>query len=376
MRLPAPDLRKFMSKIPLEKENLRILITRTDRIGDLVLSTAVFPELRRHFPKAHLAALIFAEHRAILDGNPYLDEVILYDKKKAQRGLIGNWKFARMLAVKKFDVVIHLHATNRMHAAAWIAKIPVRIGWDRRLPQALTHVFRDTKKEGKKHEAAYNFQLLEPLGIQAPVNPELYFPVPAAAEEKAGKILKESNLSTDRPLVLLSPGASCVSKRWPAERFARLADALAFHFHGNPAAPQFAVIGSEADRPLAAKILSSVQAPVLDLCGRLGLSELGALMKKSALLISNDSGPVHIAAALGTPVISIFGRRQPGLSPERWRPLGPDSRFIWKDTGCEPCLAHECRINFLCLDIVSAGDVLNLAVPLLSGRAPKSAKHA
>lgn len=344
-----------MAEILFQKENPRILITRADRIGDLVLSTPVFPAIRKKFPKSYIAALTFRENAALLEGNPYLDEVILYDKKRSEKSWLGNFLFSQKLKHKKFDVVIHLHATNRMHAVAWLAGIPVRIGWDRRAPWTLTHVFKDVKSEGEKHEAEYNFDLLKPLGISLPVTFETYFPVKEAAEEKTRAILISLNLKNDKPLVILSPGASCPSKRWPAERFGLLADLIAAKY-----SVEFAAVGTRADQPLINRIRQTAQTPILDLSGRLDLSMLGALFKKSALVISNDSGPVHIASAVGSPVISIFGRRQPGLSPSRWRPLGDTSRYIWKDTGCNPCLAHECQIGFLCLDIISPEDVLTI----------------
>ncbi len=334
-------------------ENPRILITRSDRIGDLVLSTPVFSALRRQFPGAHLAALTFTENRQILEGNPSLNEVILYDKKGAQKHFFGSWKLAREIAKMKFDVVIHLHATNRMHLLTWMAGIPVRIGWDRRAAWALTHSFPDIKKEGKKHEAEYNFDLLEPLGVKCPEKMELYFPVPAKAKHVAGNRLTAHGVFSGIPLVVLSPGASCPSKRWPAERFAEVADAINA---SRPAA--FAAVGSSADKPLIEKIQKHAKVKVRDFSGEFDLSALAAFFQLSSLVISNDSGPVHIAAAVGTPVVSIFGRRQPGLSPTRWRPLGPQSSFVWKDVGCDPCLAHECQIHFLCLDAVSVEDVL------------------
>lgn len=359
-----------MTEISFKTSAPRILITRADRIGDLVLSTAVFPELRKKFPASYLAVLTFRENEALLDSNPFLDKVILYDKKGKEKSWLGNFIFSQKLKHEKFDAVVHLHATNRMHVVTWLAGIPVRIGWDRRAPWALTHVFKDTKSEGAKHEAEYNFDLLKPLGISAPVKLETYFPVKDSAVEKTRALLTSLNLKGDKPLVIFSPGASCPSKRWPAERFGAAADLIAAKYN-----VEFAAVGTRADQPLIQKIRRSAKSSVLDLSGRLDLSMLGALFKNAALVISNDSGPAHIASAVGTPVISIFARRQPGLSPARWRPLGENSRYIWKDTGCVPCLAHECQIGFLCLDIISPEDVfavisnadfkLKSAVPVL-----------
>ncbi len=331
----------------------RILVTRTDRIGDLVLSTPVFAELRKKFPKAHIAGLTFRENRAILEGNPFLDEVILYDKKGDEKAWLGNLEFARRLAEKKFDVVVHLHATNRMHLTAWLARIPVRIGWQRKCAWTLTHAYPDRKREGRRHEAEYNFDLLVRLGVRCPEKMRLYFPVSEKSTREAGRLLESFNVPKNLPRILLAPGASCPSKRWAPERFGETALLLSKIYKAC-----FIVVGGKGDKPLAERLVRELPVPIYDLTGEMDLSVLGALLKSSALLISNDSGPVHIAAAVGTPVISVFGRRQAGLSPARWRPLGEASRFLWKDVGCDPCLAHNCRINFLCLDVISPEDVV------------------
>lgn len=334
-------------------ENPRILITRTDRIGDLVLSTPVFSEIRKKFSKAYLVCLTFPENREIIQGNPFLDEVILYDKKGAEAGGAGNLRFARQLSKKRFDVAIHLHSTRRMHGVSWLAGIPARIGWDRKAAWALTHSFPEKKREGKKHEAEYNFDLLEPLGISLPEKLQTVFPVPDRAVVSLEEWLRRSKIREDKPWIVLAPGASCPSKRWPAERFGLLADCLVSRYGA-----EILAIGSFQDRPLVQRLQSRATAPVHDLSGRLSLAMTGALLQRARLLISNDSGPVHIANAVGTPVVSIFGRNQPGLSPARWRPLGENSRVVWKNTGCDPCLAHNCEIHFLCLDVISPEDVM------------------
>lgn len=342
-------------------EKPRILITRADRMGDLIISTSVFPELRKKFPKAWLAALTFLENREILEGNPFLDEVILYDKKGSEKGILGNYRFAKEISQKKFDLVIHLHATNRMHQLTWLAGIPIRIGWDRRAAWALTCVFADVKKEGRKHEGQYNFDLLESIGVACPRKLETHFPVSVRAQASLDMLLKQLNIPQDRPWIALSPAASCPSKQWPAERFGYTAEAL-FKKHN----ALFFGIGAAQDQPLMEIIRANTKAPFYDLSGRLSLGMLGAFLKKTSLLISNDSGPAHAASAVGTPVVSIFGRSQPGLSSARWKPLGEKTSILWKNVGCEPCLAHDCEIHFLCLDAVSAEEAVQAAEGWLS----------
>ncbi|HTL48238.1 MAG TPA: lipopolysaccharide heptosyltransferase II [Verrucomicrobiae bacterium] len=331
----------------------RILVTRADRIGDLVVSTPVFAALREKFPDAWIAALVFAENRELVEGHPALDEVILYDKKGSEKGWLGNFAFSRRLAAKHFDAVIHLHSTNRMHWAGYLAGIPVRIGWDRKCSWALTHPRKDVKSEGKKHEALYNFELLEDFGIWPPQELETHFTLSPKARRSVEELFFQLGIPADKPLLVLHPTASCPSKMWPASRFAELADLAARKYGAT-----IVLVGSDKDRQVSAEIAAACSASVCDLGGRLSLSMLGVLLRESAALVSNDTGPVHIASAVGTPVVSIFGRNQPGLSPARWKPLGKNARVVWRDVGCHPCLAHDCRINFLCLDVISVSDVL------------------
>ena len=321
--------------LPLS-ESPRILITRTDRIGDLVLTTPLFKILREKFPKAHLAALVFLEHREVVEGNPYLDEVILYDKKGSERGLLGQWHFSRKLRSKKFDAVVHAHGTNRMHFAAWLAGIPHRIGYARRAPWALTRVHPYNKKNGLKQEAEYLLELLEPFGITPPLPVETFFPVSDRSKRSLENALSFHKVPRDLPWIVLNPSASDATKRWPAERFAELITRIQ---KDSPAV--FLAIGTSQDRKIVETLKKNTKAPVYDLSGKLSLGMLGALLKKSALLVSNDSGPVHIASAVGTKVVSIFGRYEPGLGPRRWRPLGKHSRVVAKDVSSIPESARK-----------------------------------
>ncbi len=338
----------------------RILVTRTDRLGDLVLSTPVFEALRQKFPQAHLAGLTFLENRAVVEGNPYLDEVIVYDKEGSEHSWLGNLFFARRLARKNFDAVIHLHPTHRMHWVGWLAKIPVRIGYAKKNAWALTHSIADRKSEGTRHEAEYNFDLLKFLGVELPKTLTLQFPLKEKDHRSLSLLLKNLGMNLEKPYVILNPSASCPSKIWPAARFARLADRIQ-----TERKMQVALIGGPKERFISRRVKKEASLPLFDLSGKLSLGMLGWFLKEARILISNDSGPVHVARAVGTPVVSIFGRKLEGLGPRRWGPLGEEGKVIHKEVGCPVCLAHQCQINFLCLDVVSVEEVLRQAEPFL-----------
>lgn len=333
---------------------VRILVTRTDRLGDLVLSTPVFEALRRKFPEAWISVLVFQENREIVEGNPYINEVLLYDKKGSEKGIWGQICFAWKIVRRNFDLAVHLHATNRMHLLTLAAGIPQRLGWERKCAWALTHALPDMKREGLKHEAYYNFDLLAPLDITVRTGEvRAYFPLTEKNRRSFEELARHHGLDFSKPWVILSPSASCPSKIWPAERFAETADRLREVYD-----VEMIAIGAHSDRHFVRRVCDAARSRIHDLSGRLSIGLLGELLSRSALLLSNDSGPVHVANAVGIPVVSIFGRKQAGLSPLRWGPLDPHSRVAWKDVGCEICTAHLCPVHFLCLDALSAGDIL------------------
>ena len=174
--------------------------------------------------------------------------------------------------------------------------------------------------------------------------------------------MRKFNISENDLFIFVHPSASCPSKRWPEVHFSLLIRRLKETLN-----PKIAVITSPRERIFGAQVIKD-HPDVVDLRGKLDISGIGALLKKSHLFISNDSGPVHIAAGLGIPVISLFGRNNPGLSPQRWRPIGVRSFFIHKDVGCKECKAHHCDKGFLCLKAISPEEVCELACEILKGK--------
>lgn len=335
----------------------RILITRTDRVGDLIISTPVFEAVKKKYPKSFLAVLVFKENEAIVRGNPWIDQVIVYDKSGKHQSWLSTFLFGLRLKKWKFDVVLHLHPTNRVNLISWLAGIKSRIGYQVILGRhgrndfLLTHKIPEKKWQGKKHEMEYNFDLLKIIQVPLPEKARFYFPL---HDEDFSELKKLFLGHLNNRYAVFHPSASCISKRWPIERMAEVADYLAAQ-HGI-----LPVIIAEGEGVLhAQQMQNEMKSAAVNLAGQLTLGMLGWLLKGARLLVSNDSGPVHLAAAVGTPVISIFGRNQPGLSPARWRPLSENSSYLHKDVGCAVCLAHDCDIHFKCLSEISTTDVLD-----------------
>ncbi len=342
------------------KDPEKILIVRTDRLGDVILSTPVIKNLRLTYPNAHLAFMCRPYTKDAVTGNTYLDEVIVYDKYGKHNSILSTINFAFRLRKKRFDWAIILHPTNRAHLITFLAGIPKRIGWNRKLGILLTDKLLHDKQYGKKHESEYSLSILESLGI--PIRgKETSFPLNQKAIDSTNSRLLDAGVGAEDGFIVLHPSASCPSKRWPQENFLSLARLL-------KAKSRFKIIIiSSKDEAEFGELLAR-ETDLIDFRGMFNLNQLGALLKRATLLISNDSGPVHIAASFNTLVISIFGRNDPGLGPRRWRPLGPNSYYFHDDPGCRHCPAHACEIDFICLKAITPEEVAQKALQLLTSK--------
>lgn len=339
------------------KEGLpkRILIVRTDRIGDVLLSTPVIKAVRDKYPDAFIAMMVSPYSKDIVNGNPYLDQVITYDKDAEHKGWISSMKFAFWLKKKKFDLAIILHPTNRVHLVTFLSGIPKRIGYDRKLSFLLSDKIKHTKQLGEKHELEYSLDFLKYLNIQI-TDKALFMPIKPESERQVEELLSKEGVSRDDLLIAINPGASCPSKIWPYERFAVVADELIEKYGF-----KILIISGPKDVQLVDKVTKTMRNKAINLGGKTSISQLASILKRCKLFISNDSGPVHLASALGVPVAVIFGRNQKGLSPKRWGPLGKNNQVLHKEVGCIICLAHNCKKEFECLKSITTNEVLKAA---------------
>lgn len=332
----------------------KILVVRTDRLGDVVLTTPALRALRENCPQSHIAIMVSPHTRELLDDNPYIDEVIVYDKDKKDKRVIGFLKFVMALKKKRFDLAIVLHAKKRTELITFLADIPKRIGYgNRKFGFLLTDRIPDTRHLGLKHEIDYCLDILTKLGL-AITDRRPYIALKKESLEWADEFLKTQSIAGHDKIAGLHPGASCPSKRWLRDRFVVLANRLVEDYGFKI----IIVAHGKENVAIADELAKNIRYPVINLAGKLTLSQLAAVLKRCAIFISNDSGPVHIASAVGTPVISIFGRNQAGLSPLRWGPVGERDKYLHKEVGCSVCLAHKCEISFDCLKAITVDDVL------------------
>jgi heptosyltransferase-2 len=336
----------------------RILIVRTDKVGDVILSTPVIKALRDAYPNAYIAIVVRPYTKFIVEGNSYLDVIMLYDKDGKEKSGLGSFLFARKIARKKFDLAVVLNPSNRSNLIPFLAGIPKRVGYDRKLGFLLTDRIKDTKHEGKKHEIEYNLDLIRHLGIE-PKDKNTFIPINPECEKWAEQMFEKLRIKPEDTVVVLNPGASDNSKIWPAENYAAAGDRLADKGY------KVVILGGKADVRIAQEVIKHMRSPVIEMVGNNNISQAASFLRRCSLFISTDTGPMHVASSIGVPVIAILGRNQPGLSPTRWGPHNKNSIVLHKDVGCIQCRAHNCKKEFHCLKAITVEDVVKSAETLL-----------
>lgn len=334
----------------LHSKRPRILVSRLDRIGDVVLSIPAIEAIRKQHPHGHLAVMTRPSTAPLLEGHPAVDEVIpyYYEKKGRHSGLVGSVRFVRELVLRRFDIAFILHPSHRAHWVPFLAGIPYRIGLNSHDPLLLTKPVPDRRKEGLKHEADTTLDIVRAFGVPIPAEKTLSIFTSYEDEVFVSETLAKAGIAASETIAAFHLGASCVSKRWPAERFIELAKRFM-----EQRGARIVVVGGAEEKELGEIFRGRIGASALDLTGQLSLKQLAELLKRCAVLVSNDSGPVHIAAAVNTRTLTIFGRNKSDLGPVRWRALGAGHEVIQKDVGCAVCLAHRCTIDFECLKAVT-----------------------
>ncbi len=338
----------------------KILVRGTNWIGDGVMSLPALEALRARFPAAEIVLVLKPWVVELYENHPAADRLIIYDPKGEHRGPRGFWRFIETLRSERFDLAILFQ--NAFHAAwmAWRARIPVRIGYGLDARGAfLTDAVPVPPPALYGHQSNYYLQLLFRAGLIERPTPVERIPLGLQHSEKAWatKQLKELALGGPRFLVGFSPGAAFgPAKRWQLERYADLADRLIGALHAD-----VLIFGSEAERPLAESLARMMQHTPTIVAGKTTLRQFMALLAQCRLIVTNDSGPMHIAAALGLPVVAIFG----STNERATGPISPRARVIKNSVDCSPCGLRECPIDFRCMKAVSVEEVHRVALGLI-----------
>jgi heptosyltransferase II len=333
----------------------RILVRATNWVGDAVMSLPALGALRDRFPAAAISILAKPWVADLYARESFCDELIPY----RAADLKSKWLLARQLAARHFDCAILLQNAFEAAAIAFAARIPERIGYARDgRSWLLTRAVKTPRKgEIPQHERFYYLELLRRAGILGalPASEAIRLEGATAARESGRARFHE--LAWYGDVIGLSPGAAYGSaKRWLPERFAEAANRLARELNA-----AVAVFGSEGERDLSDSIADAIQAPVKNFAGRTTLAEFIDLAAACRVYLTNDSGAMHIASALGVPTVAVFGATDHLATG----PTGALSFVVREPVECSPCLRRECPIDHRCMTRVGAGRVADAALELL-----------
>jgi heptosyltransferase-2 len=326
-----------------------ILVVRTDRVGDVVLTLPMISVLRSQIPSCRISMLVRSYTSKLIAGTSGLDQIILYDEAGQHKAF---WKMLSELRAQRFDLVVVSHPTFRIALVLFLARIPVRVGSGYRWYSFFfsRKVF-EHRKTAEKHEAEYNVSLLRSIGCETTDVPLVSLSIPDDAQMAAKAELRKLGIPDTEKFVALHPGSGGSARDWSPERFGDLARRLVDE------GIRVVVTGDEKENALVETVVRRSQGAAKAIVGRFDLKELAAFLALSKAFVSNSTGPMHIAAAVGTPVIAMFPPIRE-CSPKRWGPLTEKKViFIAENALCSRCKGGPCQGND-CMDQITVDDVL------------------
>ncbi len=300
--------------------------------------------VRETYPEAHIAVVANPLVAQLLENHPGCDEIIVYNKRAEHSGVAGMLRFASELRRRKFDCAILFQYAIEAGIMMFLARIPRRIGFttdNRRV--FLTHPVPFGEMEKTVHQTDAFLRIVNPYGIEA-------------TEKIQSLALTDSERTWVReqlpegPVVTINPGAAYGSaKRWYPERFAAVADFLARE-HGM----NIVLIGGPGEVEIGNDIAAAIQAPVHNFVGKTSIRQMMSLIDAASLMVTNDSGPMHVAAGFDVPIVAIFGSTDHTTTS----PFTERYRIVRHAVECSPCLLRECPIDHRCMDRVTVDDVI------------------
>ncbi len=332
----------------------KVLVRATNWLGDAVMSLPAIRAIGGIFPHAHLAVLARPWVADLYAREKSIDRVIPYP---SQRGLGGRRDFAARLRAERFDCAILLQNAFDAALITWLAGIPERIGYARDGRSFLLTQAIPVPEPGDlpRHERFYYLELLRRAGMMERFPPGDEIRLEGIDEARAAGIEHLRALGIEGPVIGISPGAAYGNaKRWLPERFAESAAML-------PGGHTFLIFGSPSERPLCETVACALGARVRNLAGETSLREFIDLAAACHLFLTNDSGAMHVASALGVPTVTIFGATDDTTTG----PTGPLARVVREHAECSPCLLRECPIDHRCMTRVTSEQVARVAGQLL-----------
>jgi lipopolysaccharide heptosyltransferase II len=338
---------------------LKILILKPSSLGDIVQALPVLRLLKLHYPAAEISWWIETRNAPLLEGDPDLAGLFHFDRKRWGSPLHWGdiWKAIRELREHKFDLVIDLQALARSSTIGWLANGKLFVGLHDWRELASGYYDIDVPRPAPDaHAVDWYLATLRALGV--PVHSDFeWFP---RREHVAQEVADKWELNGRTPVIALLPGARWENKRWPAMHFRELVTQLRTR---NPDL-RFVILGNQADVPLAAEIAAAAPERCLDLTTKTSLPQTMEVLRVSSLVVTNDTGPMHMAAALGKPIVALFGP----TNPLRTGPYGQIDHVLQRrNLPCVPCMTDTCNYHepLACLRSIEPESVANAVLARL-----------
>ncbi|MCI5220272.1 MAG: lipopolysaccharide heptosyltransferase II [Candidatus Electrothrix sp. LOE2] len=344
--------------LPIPKNARNILIRSTNWIGDAVMTTPAIRGIRCNFPEAKITLLALPWVADVFRACPHIDHIFIYDRQGRHQGLAGKLRLAAELRRENYDLAILLQNAFEAALITFLARIPVRGGYttDGR-GLLLTHGVRKHPDIKTRHQVHYYQEMLEGLGVRrSENNPELFLE-PAAMKE-ADVLLRDILQGQELPVIGLNPGAAYgPAKCWPAAKYAELADHLSQETGG-----LIVIFGTAADQKAAAEIRAAAGKRVMDLTGKTTLALALACIARCSVFVTNDSGLMHAAAALNTPLVAVFGSTDHIATG----PYSEQATIVRRPVECSPCMKTHCpEGHFQCMEDITVQEVEQAALARL-----------
>lgn len=326
----------------------RILLIRFGSLGDVVLTTPVIRALRKTFPDAYIGMLVGDRYADIVSADPRLDEVIPFCREKKSPKEMQ--RIISLLKKKEFDIIIDLQRKFRSSLLAYLSGADTRIG------KGIFSSIKIPDKENK-HSVDRNLELLKPLGItEAERNPEIF--LSDDDKEFADNYFKAKNLSSKHIVIGFFPGAAWLPRCWSTEKFAAIGDLAAEKYNAG-----IIIFGGPSESNIVDSVGKNMKNTAVLMKDKVKIRQLGAMIQKCQLFISNDTGPMHISVAVDTPTIGLFG---PG-NYIKFQPIGSKHIIVRHDLPCSPCkqFTNKCKDN-ICMKLITVDEVWGKANQMLS----------
>jgi len=327
----------------------RVLIRGVNWVGDTILTFPMVQSLKSIFPQSHLAVLIPRHLQDLWKTFPFVDEVIPFDKKGGLRSFWKDLPLSIFLKKKKFDIAFILPRSFHSAFQIYLARIPVRVGYLGQWRSGLlTHGVPEEQGLFRVHRVHYYQKLVSPLGDKGKVPPP-HLSLREEDRKWAEDWMRQFGFSDEDLLIGINPGATYgLAKCWFADRFGELGRRLSEKWNAT-----VILFGKEHEKPMAKEVLQKIGQRGIDLTGQTDLLQLASLLERCQLLVTNDTGTMHIASAVGTEVVALFGPTDTVTTG----PWGDGHVVIKKDVPCSPCLKRICPKDHQCMKSITVEEV-------------------